>query len=276
MPARSYLQWIGTSNFATIDDFVSHVEANGVSKKLPNRHVALEVVKSGTVIFLTHDEGRFQECLACAEMQTCTSCGGSGGGDDSRLVCQRCKGLGSLERGTGGDAIVDGQRWPYTRYVRLRRNRGHEFWKTEHEIGEVDYCMVCGGRGRVPLGAIFALYSPESVQYVSRIGDAAARLEAYMGAGIEVFEYAAVRARGWTEGSFYASVEPATPGTAPTLEVVRNIVEAISRPVTAYGNFVRLAEPMAYRGKHFRGLKRWELLPTGDNKPTAALMEGVA
>lgn len=272
MVNRAYLQWIGTGNFASIADFVKAVPSDGVCRKLPNRPVAIEVAKPGTIVLLVHDQGRLQECLACSEMQTCPECGGSGGGDP---VCQRCKGLGSLERGTGGDAMVDGERWPYVRYIKLKRNRGHEFWQSEHEIEDVEFCAVCGGRGRLPLGAIFGLYAPESVSYVLRPTDPTALAQTLSDASIRVHKHQDVSNRGWTAGSFYAVTAAAPRDTPPVDEMLLEVAQILDKRLLYYGNFAHLPEPMAYKGKHFRGLKRWQLIPMGAPTPPA-LMEGVA
>lgn len=277
MIERTYLQWVGTSFFATVEDYLTEVEQLGVCRKLPNLNVAVEVAKPGTLIFLAHDQGRTRECLACAQLVTCPTCAGTGELDGQALrPCPRCHGLGALERGTGGSALVDGERWTYIRLLRLRKNRAHDFWKQEHAIEQVEFCKACGGRGKVPQGVVFGFYAPKAVVGIKgvRFGESAlARLE---DAGIRLLGRHALSPRTLTKGSYYAIVPPNQKRTIPT--DLANAAQELLGPGIQYahGLFGRLPEPIPYSGKHFRGIKRWEVPAHIPDEPERGLLEGVA
>lgn len=270
MIQRTYLQWVGTSHFATVEDFCADVRERGVCKKLPNKNVATEVAKPGTAIFLAHDQGRLRECLTCAELVTCPTCLGNEFVEGKK--CMRCKGLGALERGTGGHALVDGETWTYVRLMQLKKNRWHDFWKTQHEIENVQHCPTCGGRGRIPQGVVFALYVPSSVVYVARRSDSAKLRESLKFASIEIISKGA-RARRLQPGSFYALT--LTDGASLTDETRLSILKLVGPCRESEGGLIKLHEPIPYEGKHFRGIKRWDA-PGYIEEPTERdILEGV-
>lgn len=272
---RSYLQWVGTRWHATIADFVEEAKQLGVSKKLPNRHMARVLARPGCVVFLVHDQGRSRTCLACAETVVCPLCQGF----DTGERCPRCASLGSVEVGTGGSVLVDGERWSYSRYLKLRRKRTHEFWQEEHDINLLPYCRVCGGRGALPEGAIFGLYAPDRILYVNGTGATPPPDVGRPGAGVEVIPELA--AREWPRRSggfmlpraFYAVA--ATTGD-PRRELVEYVVQHFGDGgAEFYGNLAVLKEPVGYGEKLFRGLKRWEPPELVPEAPAPSILEGV-
>lgn len=218
MTERSYLAWVGVEYAPTIADFVREAGEVGAAKRLPNLGVARGLAKDGAVMYLAHSQGVGRVCLACAEQVPCPFCKGDGGED-----CRRCRGLGAVEVGTGGYAVVDGERWFYVRYIKLKRHTSHPFWDDEHEIGEVSYCRECGGRGSIPQGLVFARFRPE-VLAVGIPGDEPGVRY------VALAESASMpRLGGELRAGYYADVTE--------LEL--------------------LEEPVPYLGKHFRGVKRW-------------------
>lgn len=262
MIERTYLQWVGTSNYPTIEAYVDEARQIGVCKKLPNLAVATEIEQHVTVIFLAHDQGRFRQCLQCAELVTCPKCHGSCEVGGSK--CMWCKGLGSVERGTGGQAIVDGETWSYIRLLQVKKNKHHKFWKTEHTFGRVYHCQGCGGRGRIPLGVVFGFFVPAWVAFST--SDRA-----------RVSRTSHLKLNG---GAHYA--------VSPTREVASRLgvafgpdpvlgaeLKALSGPFVVDNGLCVLEKQIPYDGKHFRGVKRWEPPDlVGDQEPPD-LLEGV-
>jgi hypothetical protein len=271
MIERSYLQWVGTSSYATVEDFAADAVERGVCKKLPNRNVAMECAKPGTLIFLAHDRGQLKECLACAELVVCPTCMGSTLHEGKR--CMRCRGLGALERGTGGHALVDGETWTYVRLLQLKKNRGHEFWKSSHEIGDVHYCPACGGRGKIPQGVVFAFFVPQFVVYLPTIDERPERLVGLEYNRIAIRRSAEVNGRKLEPGGFYALTEPEA---APPDFEDREAIAQLVGPGVRWTNLLGLLnEPIPYEGKHFRGIKRWEVPPYIPEPETPDLLEGI-
>jgi len=247
---KTYLQWVGTGYYATISDFVIDVRDRGLVKRLPNIRTAVSFSKNDVAVFLTHNNGRLRQCLACAEPTICPLCHGE---DDE---CLRCRGLGSLEKGTGGYATIDGEKWTFLRYVKMKRNTKHPFWDSEHVVGDVSWCKVCGGRGQVPLGEVFGFYIPEEYWCVVRdpIEDSP---EEIIYSNIKVFSKRDVKKRGLFDKGFYAVVEKEVSERVARLksEVLAKIGDP---PVEHLGGFVLLEQPFSYIEKQFRGVKSWE------------------
>lgn len=62
---NTYLMWIGKEHYKTITDWTDEALAQGISKRLPNAHVAAKMMEPGTVMFVAHDEGEYKECHGC-------------------------------------------------------------------------------------------------------------------------------------------------------------------------------------------------------------------
>lgn len=65
MDKTTYLMWIGSDNYDSIDTWVDEVEKMGVSKRLPNMSVASSIVDDDPVVFVAHDEGNWEDCECC-------------------------------------------------------------------------------------------------------------------------------------------------------------------------------------------------------------------
>jgi len=63
---KSYLMWVGSDSYKTIDEWVEEALALGVSKRLPNANVGASLKDPGTVVFVAHDEGEWRDCPDCA------------------------------------------------------------------------------------------------------------------------------------------------------------------------------------------------------------------
>lgn len=265
---KTYLQWVGTSYYATVSDFVIDVRERGFVKRLPNVRTAISFSKNEVAIFLAHNNGRLRQCLACAESTVCPSCKGK---DDS---CPRCKGLGVIERGTGGYAVVDGEKWTFLRYVKMKRNHKHDFWKTEHDISETSWCETCGGRGQVPIGEVFGFYIPEEYWHVSELPVRDCPDGAVQNSTIRIFSRDDVE-YDLSDNGFYAVVKLEESDKVSRLK--REVLAKIGDPpVEHIGGFVLLREPFSYIEKQFRGVKGWEppVFIAGDEE--VAPLEGIA
>lgn len=62
---NTYLMWVGSDNYPTIEDWVKEAEKQGVSKRIPNANVGAKLKEPGTIIFVAHDEGEWKDCREC-------------------------------------------------------------------------------------------------------------------------------------------------------------------------------------------------------------------
>jgi len=201
---KEYLQWVSTFHYPTIGSFIAEAKEMGVSKRIINFRMAAKLAKEDSCIYLVHNNGHFSHCFACSVAQECSFCKGR------YEVCAKCKGLGTVEKATGGWAVVDGVRWDYCKYIKLRRQSWHKFWKEEHKIGAISPCRTCGGKGRIPVGEIFGCFVPEEIVYLPGGNENNQLLQSYREAGIRFLQGIDLqvereRLSGWKEyRGFYA------------------------------------------------------------------------
>jgi hypothetical protein len=62
---NTYLMWIGSESYETIDEWIKEAEEQGVSKRLPNVNVGMSMKNSNSVVFVAHDEGEWRDCPDC-------------------------------------------------------------------------------------------------------------------------------------------------------------------------------------------------------------------
>ena len=70
----SYLMWIGSEHYPTIDDWAAEAVSHGISKRLPGASVGEKLLEPGSVIFVAHDEGEYHECTECTGAIECPEC----------------------------------------------------------------------------------------------------------------------------------------------------------------------------------------------------------
>lgn len=199
---QSYLMWIGSESYPTIEDWAAEAEAMGISKRLPNASVGAKMAEPGTVIFVAHDEGEADECRACLGTVECPECrkliqektaidaelkrlGEHAdrvpltGMQIRRLTarrkralaiaaelggCSACFGKGSYSGGTGGHVkLADGTAMDY---------RAFNYWLHQPKkfdaktAVEREMCEACGGTGKTPDAKLFGLFVPNDVEYI--------------------------------------------------------------------------------------------------------------
>jgi hypothetical protein len=62
---NTYLMWIGSESYETMDEWIKEAEEQGVSKRLPNANVGMSMKNSNSVVFVAHDEGEWRDCPDC-------------------------------------------------------------------------------------------------------------------------------------------------------------------------------------------------------------------
>jgi hypothetical protein len=62
---NTYLMWVGSESYETIDEWTKEAEEQGVSKRLPNANVGMSMKNSNSVVFVAHDEGEWRDCPDC-------------------------------------------------------------------------------------------------------------------------------------------------------------------------------------------------------------------
>jgi hypothetical protein len=216
---NTYMMWVGSEHYPTIGDWVKEAEELGVSKRLPNEHVARALMADGTAVFIAHDEGKHAECTECSGVVACGECRkrtveadklraratemrkGEGPEaaklltkadlvetqavelEDQNGACEVCLGAGSIEGGTGGKVVFeDGEAWDYRQYNYWLHQP--KVWTPEAKGGlsEIARCECCGGTGRLPLGVVFGLFLPQAIEVIVG-GEGSPEAEAAKAAG---------------------------------------------------------------------------------------------
>jgi hypothetical protein len=62
---QTYLMWIGKEHYPTIADYVKEASEQGISKRVATADLAQKLSEPGTLVFLAHDEGMYDECSVC-------------------------------------------------------------------------------------------------------------------------------------------------------------------------------------------------------------------
>jgi hypothetical protein len=65
MENKTYLIWVGSESYETIDEWCDEAVSQGVSKRIPNANVGASLKEPGTVVFVAHDEGEWRDCPEC-------------------------------------------------------------------------------------------------------------------------------------------------------------------------------------------------------------------
>ncbi len=72
--APTYLMWIGNEHYASAEEWIQEARELGVSKRLPNEHVAKKLMEPGAVVFVAHDDGQTKDCPKCSAEIDCPAC----------------------------------------------------------------------------------------------------------------------------------------------------------------------------------------------------------
>lgn len=146
---QSYLMWVGSEHYKTIEEWTSEAITQGISKRLPNADVAQALLNEGTAIFVAHDEGSFHECPDCLGEVECPDCR-KRGQEVERLeseieeLKEKVECFGPIEK-----LEIEGDKKEVKRLQRLIDNRKNLILKLQ---GESVSCSVCGGTKKATLG----------------------------------------------------------------------------------------------------------------------------
>lgn len=200
---NSYLMWVGSINYKTINDYVAEAKLLGVSKRLPDATIGRALTEPGTVVFVAHDEGETTECVKCLGDIECGDCRArletikkwEAQADDVKKrfaeetpgtklrilrtreqriaklraeikACSLCAGELTYRGGTGGRVVFeDGKVWDYRRF-NYWLHQPKKFDPETAGISERIMCSHCGGNGVRPKGVVFGMFLPEQIEYV--------------------------------------------------------------------------------------------------------------
>lgn len=139
---NSYLMWIGTEHYGTIEDWAEETIARGVSKRVPGLAVGSKLMESGTVIFVAHDEGESEDCEDCAGEIDCPECR-KREQEMERLQAE----IDSFKKHFDSDADFDSfASGSQKRSVKVRSER------IEKLMSAVVSCALCQGSGTLKAG----------------------------------------------------------------------------------------------------------------------------
>lgn len=273
---KTYLQWVGARDYKTIEDFMTEVKEQGLSKRVPNHHIAGALMEPGTVVFVAHDEGEHEDCPDCLEVKACETCDGKGKivateQDGEAQDCADCSGLGEIVRGTGGKVTLeDGSELAYRDWLGMRRHAKHNArdGKPTGENGVKAMCERCGGSGRLPLGKIFGLYVPSAAEYIVSDDMEAEARDKIAAKGVDLIPEGAVAleqerkcGRRKVGGSYVVTRPAQAPSAKAEATVDELVAQGLIEPeaVQVTGDFVEFVNPVAIKTKRFRGIRRYML-----------------
>jgi len=202
---NSYLMWIGSADYSTVDDWVDEATEMGVSKRLPSITAGKAMLERGTVIFVAHDEGEHVTCEHCQGEVECPDCrkrseqianiqsevaklrapfidfdSEAPAGkkrsvklredkitqiNDAIADCAECAGEGTYTTGTGGHVVLNDGSVWDYRRYMYWRNQPKK-WDYTTEVAETHMCEECGGFGHLPAGCVFGCFIPDRVEYI--------------------------------------------------------------------------------------------------------------
>lgn len=208
---KTYLMWIGSKHYQTIEDFREEARKRGVSKRIPNLEMAKFIVGEKSMIFLAHDEGETHDCPDCMANIECPECrkddkeihllqeeiedlldsidDDSSEKDRRRVHLFASKRMKKIETyrerknecscknnktvgGSGGLVTFgNGKKWDYRKYNYWLHQP--EKWTPEKMGGVVkkEICQSCGGTGIISDAKIFGLFLPDRVEYIANTDD---------------------------------------------------------------------------------------------------------
>ena len=273
MIKATYLMWLGTDCYPTVDSWFDEANELGVSKRLPNMGTAAKLLQEGVAVFVAHDEGERKNCSHCTVERKCGNCGGTGWTGPAELFhpgrkrCEECDERGMIQETTGGSVVVDGTRITWREYISRKRTKAWEK-DEDHTVAFPLRCEHCGGLGKLPVAKIHGMFLPKGADYILKADDKDALLQEVTRRGIHHVPAEVLHAESYRKcgrrvpGGFYvvteARDEVVDVDTHAVLEelVERGMVEP--EAVEVRGGVYRFLRPVEIEAKRFRGIKRWD------------------
>jgi hypothetical protein len=295
---NTYLMWVGSESYETIDEWTKEAEEQGISKRLPNANVGMSMKNSNSVVFVAHDEGEWRDCPDCmgtienpewrvlnekiiklrAEHRKFEKEREEFG--DSRLfrkIAKREKAIVSLkeelgkrdfaiESGTGGKVEVINRNTGMTEVVDYRK---YDYWHRQPKkfnkrwkiVGK-EMCKTCGGKGQLPEGRIFGLFIPTDIEYVLRDEDTEEVRKIMDKRGfrlVDSTELSVEKERKCGYRKKGGVYAVAKTSADGTLEELVKIKKIKPKGVEIKGDFIKYLNPVEINEKRFRGVKRWDM-----------------
>jgi hypothetical protein len=295
---NTYLMWVGSESYETIDEWTKEAEEQGISKRLPNANVGMSMKNSNSVVFVAHDEGEWRDCPDCmgtienpewrvlnekiiklrAERRKFEKEREEFG--DSRLlrkIAKRGKAIVSLkeeldkrdfaiESGTGGKVEVINRNTGMTEMMDYRK---YDYWHRQPKkfnkrwkiVGK-EMCKTCGGKGQLPEGRIFGLFIPTDIEYVLRDEDTEEVRKIMDKRGfrlVDSTELSVEKERKCGYRKKGGVYAVAKTSADGTLEELVKIKKIKPKGVEIKGDFIKYLNPVEIDDKRFRGVKRWDM-----------------
>jgi hypothetical protein len=295
---NTYLMWVGSESYETIDEWTKEAEEQGISKRLPNANVGMSMKNSNSVVFVAHDEGEWRDCPDCmgtienpewrvlnekiiklrAEHRKFEKEREEFG--DSRLfrkIAKREKAIVSLkkeldkrdfaiESGTGGKVEVINRNTGMTEVMDYRK---YDYWHRQPKkfnkrwkiVGK-EMCKTCGGKGQLPEGRIFGLFIPTDIEYVLRDEDTEEVRKIMDKRGfrlVDSTELSVEKERKCGYRKKGGVYAVAKTSADGTLEELVKIKKIKPKGVEIKGDFIKYLNPVEIDDKRFRGVKRWDM-----------------
>lgn len=139
----SYLMWVGSEHYPTINDWAAEAVNHGISKRLPGASVGEKLLEPGSVIFVAHDEGEYADCPECTGTIECPEC------RKAEQEAQRVQAeIDALLKPFDGDrdAFLDKAARGKVRSLEVREAKLEKLADAQVE------CELCGGEGALEAG----------------------------------------------------------------------------------------------------------------------------
>jgi hypothetical protein len=139
---NTYLVWIGSEHYESIDAWAEEAKSAGVSKRLPNEHMAKALMEPGTIVFVAHDEGEHEECPECIREIVCPVC--------RRAAEKEARELAACEHLEGeAEKLAEGSK----ERASLAKRASNARERAEQAAEEQAQCDDCAGTGKLRAGS---------------------------------------------------------------------------------------------------------------------------
>lgn len=199
--------------------------------------------------------------------------------------CELCDGEKEYEDGTGGHVILGNDNDYVGKEDERIDYRAYNYWMRqpekfdhEREVSDHDMCEDCGGTGKVPRARIFGVFVPSDIEYIlnGKENEIVKEQTAdFTKLDMKVVKKEAKRKCGRRFPGYYVVTRKGKKTRKVTKDVVKELVAKgviKSGDVDMIGDFVRFTKPVDAPGlRHFRGVKRFNLIPEAEDQAEMAM-----
>jgi hypothetical protein len=234
--------------------YLKEICEHGPIVKVTNEKTGAFMVTRERVLFLASifDGRQVRSCPSCLTRIQCPTCARRGA---RATDCEECKGLGTIEVNTGGWISVDGSRMGWLKWVALRKNVSHEYWRAKHEVGSPNYCPTCGGQGRFWESKVFGAFFPTALMRVSDDSLSTVTETGIRTVSVETANKIWSHNGRMIDSGYYLTLDV---NDETSTQLARELSGRFKVPTTLHGGLLLFEDPLRIFIKRFMGVKKWE------------------